>query len=139
MSVTTSTSATMSLPPMSKASLMETRTHMEETHTRAHQGLPVMEPLSPPTHIHVGCPTGTARPHRPHIGGDCLGDLPIHTTAPLMPEGLVRACTNLIVRRMRTTGASDPMEPGIQGKGQERRSQQQPPVLCPEHVDFQST
>lgn len=122
-SATTSTSGIMSPLPTSKASLMATHTHTEEilTHTHAHQGLPATGPLRPLTHIHVGCPMATVHPHLLHIGGGHLGRHPIHTTAPHMPEGPARACMNLIVRRMRMTGASNHRERGIRA-GEEKKN-----------------
>lgn len=130
MSVTTSTKGTMSPLPTSRASPMVTHIHMGEilTHTRAHLGLPATGPLLPLTHIHVGCPMAIAHPHLPHIGGDHLGHPLTPTTAPLMPEGLARACTNLIVKQMRMTGASNHRERRVKGK---RREEQQHPVLWP--------
>lgn len=130
MSVTTSMKGTMSPLPMSRASPMATHTHMGEilTHTHAHLGLPTTGPLLPLTHIHVGCPMAIAHPHLPHIGGDHLGHPLTPTTAPLMPEGLARACTNLIVKQTRMTGASNHRKQ--RGKGK-RREEQQRPVLWP--------
>lgn len=122
-SVTTSMSDTMSPLPMSKAFPMATHTHMGEilTHTHAHLGLPATGPLRPLTRIHVGFPMATAHPHLRHIGGGHLGFPPIHITAPPMSEGPARACTNLIVRRMRMTGASNHRERGIRA-GEKKKS-----------------
>lgn len=105
----TNMSGTMSPLPMSRASPMATHTHMGEirTHTLAHLGLPDMGPLHPLIRIREGYPMATAHPHPHHTVGDHQGHHPTHTTAPLTPEDPERACTNLIVRRMRMTGASN--------------------------------
>ncbi|GLD63863.1 voltage-dependent P/Q-type calcium channel subunit alpha-1A, partial [Lates japonicus] len=123
MSMIMSTSGTMSPLPMSRASPTATHTHMGEilTHTHAHLGLPAMGPLRPLTRIHVGCPMAIAHPHLPRIDGDHLGHPPTHITAPPMPEGPARACMNLIVRRMKMTGASDHREQGIRA-GEEKKN-----------------
>lgn len=129
-SVTTSMSATTSPLPTSKASLMATRTHMGEilTLTHAHLGLPATGLPRPLTRIHVGFPMATGHRHPLHIGGDLLGHRPTLTTAPPMPEGLARACMNLIARRTRMTGASNHWERGIR-VSEER--EEQPPVPWP--------
>lgn len=130
-SMTTSTNGTMNPLPMSRAFPMATRIHMGEilTHTHAHLGLPATGPLLPLTPIHVGCPMAIAHPPLPRIGGDHLGHPLTHTTAPLMPEGLERACMNLIVKRMRMTGASNHRK--RRGKGRRGDEEQQHPVLWP--------
>lgn len=122
-SATTSMSGTMSPLPMSKASLMATHTHMGEilTHTHAHLGLPATGPLRPLTRIHAGCPMATAHPHLLHIGGGHQGHPPTRTIVPPMREGPARACMNLIVRRMRMTGASNHRERGIRA-GEEKKN-----------------
>lgn len=128
MSVTTSTKGTMSPPPTSRASPMVTHIHMGEilTHTHAHLGLPATGPLLPLTHTHVGCPMAIAHPHLPRIGGDHLGHPLTPTTAQLMPEGLAKACTNLVVKQMRMTGASNHRE----RRGKEKRRTAAPSALA---------
>lgn len=134
-SVTTSTSGTMSPLPMSKASPMATHTRMGIlTHTHVHLGLPATGPLHPLTRILAGCPMATAHLHLPHIGGDHLGRPRTHTTVPPIPEGPVRACMNLIVRRTRMTGASDHRERGIRAGEEKKNSSLQCSGL--EYVDF---
>lgn len=135
MSVTTSTSGTMSPLLMSKASPMATHTHMGGilTHTHAHLGLPATGPLRPLTRILAGFPMAIAHLHLHHIGGDHPGRPPTHTTAHPMPEGPARACMNLIVRRMRMTGASDHRERGIRAEEEKNSSLQ---CSGHEHVDF---
>lgn len=103
-SETMSTSGITSPLPMSKASLMVTHTHMG-TRTHAPQGLPATGPLRLLTRIRVGCPMATAHHHLLRIGGD-LREPPTLTTALPTPGAPARACTNLIARRTRTTGAS---------------------------------
>lgn len=115
-----SMSVTTSLPPTSRASPTATLTHMEEilTHTHVHLGLPATGLLHPLNRIHAGYPMVTAHLHLPHTDGEHQGCHPTHTTGLPMPEGPARACMNLIVRRMRMTGASNHKELGI---WQERR------------------
>lgn len=112
-SVIMSTNGTTSHLHTSRAFPMATRTHMGGilTHTHAHLGLPVMGPLLLPLNrIHEGCQMAIAHRHLPRIDEDHLEHPLTHTTDPPTAEAHARACMNLIVKRTRTTGASDHRE-----------------------------
>ncbi|KAF7652809.1 hypothetical protein LDENG_00091460 [Lucifuga dentata] len=125
MSETTSMNATTNPLHMSRAFPMEIHTRMVEiptlTPTHAPLGLPATGLLHPLIHIHEECPMATARPHLPRTGEGHQGHRPTHITGHPIPEGPARACTNLIVRRMRMTGASDHRERGMRA-GEEKNS-----------------